>query len=108
MGNVVFWVLVSVTSEDYKMTLKRVYFDQTLEWGDRVVERSEFGPIDSQLPIQVPRGGFRAKREHLYSLVILGSILFLLEIGYWSTPLLQEVDLKEGVHTVMTSGLAIL
>lgn len=69
-----------------------------------MLERSEFGPINSQLLIQVPRGGFGVQREHLYSLVILGSIFFLFEIGFelegdWSTPLLQEVDLKEGEHT---------
>lgn len=31
MGSVVFWGLGSVTLEDYKMTLKRVYFDQRLK-----------------------------------------------------------------------------
>lgn len=65
------------------------------------MERSAFGPIDTQLPIQAPSGGFGIKREHLYPHVILGSIFFLLGIGLelkdafsWSTPLLQEVDLK--------------
>lgn len=45
------------------------------------MERSEFGPISPQLPIQVPSGGFRIKREHLYPHMILGSIFFFPEIG---------------------------
>lgn len=88
---------------------------------DRVVKRSKFGPLDSQLPVQVPNGGFRIKREHLYPNMILRSTSFLLGIGLelkdafsWRTPYFGTwiwsklcVHAHVRAHTHTTPSLAI-